>query len=79
MLRQTARLIRQYSASQPKIASLYTFTDDELMLKESVAKFAKEQIGPKVKEMDEKELLDKSILQQLFDQGVMFFDPAYGY
>ena len=49
------------------------------MLKESVAKFAKEQIGPKVKEMDEKELLDKSILQQLFDQGVMFFDPAYGY
>lgn len=42
------------------------------MLKESVAKFAKDVIGPKVKEMDENELLDKTILQGLFEQGVSY-------
>ena len=36
-----------------------------------VQKFAREQLAPKVAEMDEKELLDKSILKGLFDQGLM--------
>lgn len=35
-----------------------------------MAKFAKDVVAPKVFEMDEKELLDKSILQGLFDNGV---------
>jgi hypothetical protein len=35
-----------------------------------VAKFANEQVKPKVRAMDEAELLDKSILKGLFDQGV---------
>ena len=37
----------------------------------SVQKFAKEQLAPKVAEMDEKELLDPAILKGLFDQGLM--------
>ncbi|KAJ3113923.1 hypothetical protein HDU96_002765 [Phlyctochytrium bullatum] len=53
------------------IPSLHTFTDEEKMLRESVAKFANEVVRPKVREMDEKELLDKSVLQGLFDQGLM--------
>ncbi|KAL1925917.1 hypothetical protein VTP01DRAFT_7195 [Rhizomucor pusillus] len=51
--------------------SLRTFTDEELMLKESVARFAQEVVKPKVAEMDEKEYMDKSILNGLFEQGLM--------
>lgn len=35
-----------------------------------VRRFAKEKIEPKVHEMDEKEMLDKTVLQGLFSQGV---------
>lgn len=40
------------------------------MLKQTVEKFAREQVQPKVAEMDEKEQLDPSILKGLFEQGV---------
>ena len=45
----------------------------------SVQKFSKEQLAPKVQEMDEKELLDKSILQGLFDQGLMGIETEAEY
>jgi alkylation response protein AidB-like acyl-CoA dehydrogenase len=38
---------------------------------ESVSKFAQEQIGPKVREMDEAETMDPIIVEQLFEQGLM--------
>jgi short/branched chain acyl-CoA dehydrogenase len=45
-----------------------------------VAKFAVEQVKPKVAEMDEKELLDRTVLKGLFDQGLMAIetDAAHG-
>jgi short-chain 2-methylacyl-CoA dehydrogenase len=66
----TLRTLSSTSVSR-QIPSLYTLTDDEQMLKESVAKFAKEVVGPKVKEMDEKEMMDPAIMQGMFDQGLM--------
>lgn len=41
------------------------------MMADSVSKFAKEQIGPKVREMDEAETMDPEVVQQLFEQGLM--------
>ena len=41
-------------------------------MKEMVAKFAKDQIGPLVKEMDAKAETDMGIIQALFDNGVRF-------
>lgn len=38
---------------------------------ESVSKFAQEQIGPKVREMDEAETMDPALVEQLFEQGLM--------
>lgn len=35
-----------------------------------VAKFAQERVAPLVKEMDEKEELDRSVIDGLFEQGV---------
>lgn len=52
-----------------KLNSLNTFTDEEIMLRESVAKFAVEKVKPLVSAMDENELLDKSVLDGLFEQG----------
>lgn len=41
------------------------------MLKESVGRFAREVVLPKVREMDEAEKMDKGIVEQLFEQGIM--------
>lgn len=38
---------------------------------ESVSKFAQEQIGPKVRDMDEAETMDPAVVEQLFEQGLM--------
>lgn len=46
-------------------------SDTEIMMSESVSKFAQEVIAPKVREMDEAEKMDPSLVEQLFEQGLM--------
>ncbi|KAL4895691.1 acyl-CoA dehydrogenase/oxidase [Aspergillus ambiguus] len=46
-------------------------SETESLMAETVAKFAQEQIGPKVREMDETETMDAAIVEQLFEQGLM--------
>lgn len=41
------------------------------MMAQSVAKFASEVIQPKVREMDEAEVMDPTIIEQCFEQGLM--------
>ena len=41
------------------------------MMAASVAKFAADVIGPKVRDMDEAEAMDPSVVEQLFEQGLM--------
>jgi len=50
---------------------IFHLTETEEMLKESVSRFAKETILPKVRDMDEAEMMDKTLLPQLFEQGLM--------
>ncbi|KAI9363257.1 acyl-CoA dehydrogenase/oxidase [Pilaira anomala] len=86
MLRSASRSINLIARSIPKrtftqsaIArnaaglptSLQAFTEEEMMLRDVVRKFAQEVVKPKVSEMDEKEKLDPAILKSLFDQGLM--------
>jgi len=65
---------------------LDVFTEEEQMLREAgmlpqnicltsdlvpeVRRFAVDVVGPKVREMDEKESMDPSIIKSLFEQGV---------
>ncbi|EGO01481.1 hypothetical protein SERLA73DRAFT_176779 [Serpula lacrymans var. lacrymans S7.3] len=56
--------------------SLDTFTDEEQMLRESVKRFATEVVGPKVREMDEKESMDPAIIKGLFEQGLMGIETS---
>ncbi|XP_057634126.1 short/branched chain specific acyl-CoA dehydrogenase, mitochondrial [Chionomys nivalis] len=61
-------------------APLQTLTDEEMMMKETVKKFAQEQIAPLVSTMDENSKMDKSVIQGLFQQGLMGIgiDEKYG-
>lgn len=53
------------------ISSLNEFSDDEKMLRDNVAKFAREFVKPKVKEMDRNNQLDKGVLKAMFENGLM--------
>ncbi|MCJ1309610.1 hypothetical protein MMC25_003270 [Agyrium rufum] len=46
-------------------------SETEMMMAESVARFAQETILPKVREMDEAEKMDPGLVEQLFEQGLM--------
>ena len=41
------------------------------MLRDSLARFAQEKIGPKVRQMDEASKMDPSIWKDMFAQGLM--------
>ncbi|KAH8833165.1 acyl-CoA oxidase [Flagelloscypha sp. PMI_526] len=62
--------------STPTLNSLDTFSDEENMLREAVARFATDVVGPKVREMDENEQMDPLIIQGLFEQGLMGIETS---
>jgi len=47
------------------------YSETETMMAESVSKFANDVIGPKVRDMDEAEAMDPTVVEQLFEQGLM--------
>ncbi|QIW97531.1 hypothetical protein AMS68_003049 [Peltaster fructicola] len=47
------------------------FSEVEQAMSDSVSKFAEEVVLPKVRDMDENESMDPSIVEQLFEQGLM--------
>src|SRR5689334_8226242 len=55
------------SLPQPLLA----LTDDEKMFRDNVRQFAEESVKPRVKEMDEKGVFDKSLIEQFFQLGLM--------
>jgi len=44
---------------------------DELLFRDTVRKFAREQVAPLVREMDQAALFEKKLLRQLFETGLM--------
>ncbi|KAI9495669.1 acyl-CoA dehydrogenase/oxidase [Zychaea mexicana] len=77
--RQAPYVARNYSSmtySVPSVTdtpptSLQSFTEEELMLKETVARFAREVVQPRVRDMDEAEVMDKDIIKAMFENGLM--------
>ncbi|EJD00813.1 acyl-CoA oxidase [Fomitiporia mediterranea MF3/22] len=59
--------------------SLDTFTEEEAMLQEAVRKFSTEVIAPKVREMDENEMMDPEIIKGLYEQGLMAIETPQEY
>lgn len=52
-------------------APLTKISEDEKLFLNEIEKFAREQIGPKVEQMDENETMDPDLIKQLFDMGLM--------
>ena len=50
---------------------LTVLTEDEKLFQTTVRKFAREQIGPHVREMDEAGVFRKDIIRQFFEMGLM--------
>jgi len=60
-------------------APLTTLTEDELLFRDNVHQFADERLRPLVREMDEKQVFDKSLIQQFFDLGLMGIEIPENY
>ncbi|MEO7653547.1 MAG: acyl-CoA dehydrogenase family protein, partial [Bryobacteraceae bacterium] len=58
-------------ASESQILPLTALTEDEKLFQSTVRRFAREQIAPHVREMDEGSLFRKDILRQFFELGLM--------
>ncbi|KAI7865889.1 acyl-CoA dehydrogenase/oxidase [Mucor mucedo] len=77
--RNYAALTFASPASHESPSSLYAFTEEELMLKDSVTRFAREIVQPKVRDMDEAELMDKDIIKSMFENGLMGLETPADY
>ncbi|TIB80960.1 hypothetical protein E3Q22_01557 [Wallemia mellicola] len=62
------------------LRNIYTLSSDELLLKDSITKLANNDVRPLVRHMDEAEQMDKSIINKLFNNGLMAIevDSKYG-
>ncbi|HEY6374590.1 MAG TPA: acyl-CoA dehydrogenase family protein, partial [Edaphobacter sp.] len=52
-------------------SALTRLSDDEQMFRDTVRRFAAEQIGPLVRVMDESQQMDAGVIRQLFELGLM--------
>lgn len=58
---------------------LLTFTEEENMMKDTVARLATEKISPLVRKMDEESMFDPSVIEALFQNGIMGIDVETEY
>src|ERR1700745_1926156 len=58
----------------PSLSPLTSFTEDEIMFRDNIRQFADEKVRPLVKEMDEKGVFDKDLIQQFFQLGLMVIE-----
>jgi short-chain 2-methylacyl-CoA dehydrogenase len=61
----------QVSVDQPTPQPLTALTDDEKMFQATVRRFARAEIAPHVREMDEAGVFRKAIIKQFFELGLM--------
>ena len=50
---------------------LTTLTEDEILFRDNIRYFAEDKIRPLVKEMDEKGVFEKELIQEFFQLGLM--------
>src|SRR5947207_8915494 len=58
-------------ALQSPPVPLTSFSDDEILFRDNVRQFADEKVRPLAKEMDEKGVFDKGLIEQFFQLGLM--------
>lgn len=87
-LRSLARLrslalAREVHSSSPVAMSqhlpLSFLTEDETMMKETVAKLAREEVLPLVRKMEQEHKVDEGLLRKLFENGLMGLEVPVEY
>ncbi|XP_058796315.1 short/branched chain specific acyl-CoA dehydrogenase, mitochondrial [Phymastichus coffea] len=73
------RLIHTTAASSQAHVPLNFLSEDEQMMKETVAKFAKEEILPIVRKMEQEHKIDQELLKKLFENGLMGLEVPVEY
>ncbi|KAG8753975.1 hypothetical protein FRC12_011361 [Ceratobasidium sp. 428] len=58
------------------LSSLNNFTEEETMLRDVVSRFARDVVAPRVREMDEAEKMDPTIVKGLFENGLMGIETS---
>ena len=64
-------------AEAPK--PLVALTDDEQLFRDNIRQFAEETVRPHVKEMDEKGVFERSLIDQFFQLGIMAIETPEQY
>jgi len=59
------------TALAPPPVPLTSLTEDEILFRDNVRQFADEKVRPLAKEMDEKGVFDKGLIEQFFQLGLM--------
>lgn len=68
----TKRLFSRASITRQQLLQpLNVFSEEENMFRESVSQFSQQTVAPLVREMDENENMDESIVKAMFDNGLM--------
>src|SRR5215469_10758500 len=60
-------------------APLTSLTEDEVLFRDNIHQFAEERLRPLVREMDEKQIFDKGLIQQFFELGLMGIEIPESY
>src|SRR5947208_5246352 len=71
MIRSTVELDVTTQQSEAAIPALTTLSEDERLFRDSVYEFADREVRPLVREMDEHAKIPKTLIDKLFDLGVM--------
>jgi len=68
-----------HSATPARVQALTSLSDDERLFRESVLDFARKEVAPLVRQMDDEALFAPSLLPKLFELGVMSIEVPESY
>src|SRR5437764_14887966 len=63
-----SEVLTETHISPPPLTAL---TEDEILFRDNIRQFAEEAIRPHVRDMDEKAVFDRAIVEQFFHLGIM--------
>lgn len=70
-IRRATPILHSHHLSQKLSEPLTMLSEEEEMMRDTVTRFATEKIQPLVSEMDQKSEMDESIIDGMFEQGLM--------
>ncbi|CAF1104137.1 unnamed protein product [Adineta ricciae] len=79
-IRPKSSIFRSRNLSTTPInQSLYNLSEEEQLIKETVARFGKEHVEPYIREMEEAGAFKPELMKAIFDQGLMAVDVPVEY